>query len=222
MISFEELKEIIARLRAKDGCPWDREQTHESLKRCMIEEAYESVEAITVATETGNYENLCEELGDMLLQIMLHSQIAGEEGHFTLEEVIDRLGQKMIYRHPHVFGKRNAMNTDNVLATWEELKGKEKGHSTEIPKAFPALLRMEKVLKKMDRQYRSSTKEESMQLLSEELTELEEINENEKEQTGYLVGKMLRELVNIARLSGVQAEEALAKECERFLSLKTD
>ena len=103
--TFEELHAIIATLRSEQGCPWDRAQTHESLKSTTLEEAYEVIQAVTDLTETNNPSNLKEELGDLLLQIMLHSQIAEEKAEFTLEDVIDGLARKMIRRHPHVFGK---------------------------------------------------------------------------------------------------------------------
>ena len=126
MESFDELKEIIHRLRAKDGCPWDREQTHASLKPSCIEEAAEVLCGINVYDETGNPENLKEELGDLLLQVMMHAEIAEEEGIFTLDDVICGIRDKMIRRHPHVFGTASVSNSDEVLVNWEAIKAKEK------------------------------------------------------------------------------------------------
>lgn len=124
--TFQEFRDIIARLRAKDGCLWDREQTHASLEPCMIEEAAELVSAVRIYDKTGSYGNMCEELGDVLLQVMMHSIIAEEEGFFTIEDVITGVSKKMIRRHPHVFGTAEAEDSDAVLRNWAEIKKKEK------------------------------------------------------------------------------------------------
>ena len=113
-------------LRGKDGCPWDREQTHESLKTCLINESAEVLAAIDIYNGTGDSENLCEELGDLLLQVVLHTQIASEEGLFSIEDVIQRAGEKMIRRHPHVFASENAGTSAEVLVKWEDIKKLEK------------------------------------------------------------------------------------------------
>lgn len=126
--TFDELKEIVARLRAEDGCPWDREQTHESLIPCMTNEAQEVVEAI----QKGDLENLCEELGDVLLQVLMHSQIARELGEFTLENVIDTVSRKMIRRHPHVFGDAMARTPEECLQLWEQVKAEERARKNKI------------------------------------------------------------------------------------------
>ena len=120
--SYEDFLEIIARLRAPDGCPWDREQTHESLKKCLLEEADEVIEAI----DKKDYENLCEELGDVLLQIVMHAQIASEEGRFTMEDVIQGVSEKMIRRHPHVFGDIKVSSVEEGLDLWNAIKKQEK------------------------------------------------------------------------------------------------
>ena len=120
--TFEELKEIIARLRAEDGCPWDRAQTHESLKPCLTDEAEEVLQAI----DRGDMDNLCEELGDVLLQVMLHSRIAEEEGAFPVDDVISYLCRKMIRRHPHVFGGESYGTAEESKARWDEIKRMEK------------------------------------------------------------------------------------------------
>ena len=126
MDSFDRLKDVVRRLRAEDGCPWDREQTHESLKPAVIEEAAEVICGVNVLGKTGNPENLKEELGDLLLQVLMHSQIAEEEGYFTLDDVIAGITDKMIRRHPHVFGKEKVSTSAEVLVNWEEIKKKEK------------------------------------------------------------------------------------------------
>ncbi len=140
MKSFDDLKNIVARLRAEDGCPWDREQTHSSLKAECLEEAAEVICGINMLEATGNPENLKEELGDLLLQVMMHAQIAEEEGIFTLEDVVKGISEKMIRRHPHVFGKVTVSGSDEVLFNWEQIKaGENEGKATVslfLPQAF--------------------------------------------------------------------------------------
>lgn len=126
MTKFEKFKEIIARLRAKDGCPWDREQTHMSLKPACIEEAAEVICGINIFEQTGNADNLKEELGDLLLQVVMHAQIAEEEGLFTMDDVIQGISDKMIRRHPHVFGEETVSDSGEVLTRWADIKKQEK------------------------------------------------------------------------------------------------
>lgn len=126
MDEFTRFRNIIARLRAKDGCPWDIEQTHTSLKAACIEEAAEVICGINIYDQTGNSDNLQEELGDLLLQIVMHSQIAEEEGLFTIDDVIKGVTEKMIRRHPHVFGEVTVSNSGEVLENWAAIKAKEK------------------------------------------------------------------------------------------------
>ena len=145
---FDELVRLMARLRAPDGCPWDRKQTHESLKPYLVEEAYEVLETI----DRGHSDRLREELGDLLLQILFHTQIGAEQGTFTIEEVMQRLAEKLVRRHPHVFGspdeKDRPANAEEVLGRWEEIKRNERQRTGErgsildgVPKTLPALLR---------------------------------------------------------------------------------
>ena len=124
--ALNHLVQVIARLRAEDGCPWDREQTHVSLKAACVEEAAEVVGGINILEQTGNAENLKEELGDLLLQVVMHAQIAEEEGLFTLEDVMRGITDKMIRRHPHVFGSAAVSGSDEVLVNWAEIKKQEK------------------------------------------------------------------------------------------------
>ena len=126
MTEFESFQQIIARLRAEDGCPWDREQTHMSLKPACIEEAAEVICGINILDQTGDPANLKEELGDLLLQVVMHAQIAEEEGLFTMEDVIKDISEKMIRRHPHVFGETVAADSAEVLENWDKIKKKEK------------------------------------------------------------------------------------------------
>lgn len=126
MNEFDRLKQIIARLRGEDGCPWDREQTHVSLKPACMEEAAEVVCGINILEDTGNGDNLKEELGDLLLQVVLHAQIAEEEGIFTLEDVCRGISEKMVRRHPHVFGRETVNQSGEVVTRWNDIKKAEK------------------------------------------------------------------------------------------------
>ncbi|MDD3279126.1 MAG: MazG family protein [Lachnospiraceae bacterium] len=214
--TFEEFCGIIERLRGKDGCPWDRIQTHESLIPCMVEEAYEVVEGVHILSETGEAFNLCEELGDVLMQVVMHSAIAEEEGLFTLSDVTDGISRKMIHRHPHVFEKAGEARD------WEELKREEKKAQTpqeeleHIPKAFPALIRTQKVLKKVDHFYGyGQDKEKSISKAKENLERLQdECFTGDAEE---LLGETFLELVNYSRILGVNSEQALEKSLEKLL-----
>lgn len=137
MESFDELKEVIRRLRAVDGCPWDREQTHSSLKPACIEEACEVIGGISAYEATGNPENFKEELGDLLLQVVMHAQIAEEEGIFDINDVILGITEKMIRRHPHVFGDAKAGTSQEVLTNWEEIKLQEKVGKEDMSRFMP-------------------------------------------------------------------------------------
>lgn len=149
MKQFDEFVEVIRMLRSENGCPWDKEQTHESLKPCMIEEAYEVVDSI----DKKDIANLREELGDVLLQVVMHSVIAEEQKEFTIEDVIQEVSDKMVHRHPHVFGTTKVSNSEDVLKNWEQLKQEEKKETTisesiqRIPIALPANIRATKVQK---------------------------------------------------------------------------
>lgn len=120
--TYEELLQIVAELRSEHGCPWDRKQTHESMIKCLREESEEVVQAI----ENQDDENLCEELGDVMLQVLMHSQIAAEENRFTIEDVVDMLAKKLVRRHPHVFGGQKALTAEEGLASWNAIKEQEK------------------------------------------------------------------------------------------------
>lgn len=150
MECFEELNEVVKRLRAKDGCPWDREQTHMSLKAPCMEEAAEVICGINILEDTGNADNLKEELGDLLLQVMMHAAIAEEEGLFTIEDVIGCITDKMIRRHPHVFGEVTVADSGEVLRNWEDIKKAEKDDNAvdEIPYLFAAFDESEQLIEK--------------------------------------------------------------------------
>lgn len=148
--NFDDLCQIIARLRAPDGCPWDREQTHLSLKKHMIEEAYEAAEAF----ESGNGAKMADELGDVLLQVVLHAQIGSESDEFTIDDVTEAICNKMIVRHPHIFGDVKVSSSAEVLGNWDDIKRRERGQKTVfeemegVSSALPALTRGEKIYKK--------------------------------------------------------------------------
>lgn len=137
MESFDELKEVVSTLRSENGCPWDREQTHASLKAACIEEAAEVICGINILEATGRSDNLKEELGDLLLQVLMHAQIAEEEGLFTLDDVVCGIKDKMIRRHPHVFGNAKAENPEEVIKNWNTIKADEKsGREDELDYLF--------------------------------------------------------------------------------------
>lgn len=140
MTEFERLQEIIAQLRGENGCPWDREQTHVSLKPACVEEAAEVVCGINILEKTGDAENLKEELGDLLLQVVMHAQIAEEENLFTMDDVIRGISEKMIRRHPHVFGTTEVQNSQEVLVNWESIKKREKKGKSGRGRTFRRLL----------------------------------------------------------------------------------
>lgn len=222
--TWEDFRGIIARLRAPEGCPWDREQTHESLRGCMIEEAYEAVEGIRILSETGKSENLREELGDVLMQVVLHSQIAEEEGLFSLDDVVDGISRKMIYRHPHVFGQVQAETSDQVLHNWEELKKKEKGNPTPeediaaVPRCLPALIRTQKIQKKLEKYYGAFQNDaDSHREAAEALEALG--REDDPVKAKELAGELLIKVSNLLRLKGISGEESLADALENLLKI---
>lgn len=216
--TYEEFLDIIKALRAPDGCPWDREQTHESLRPCMLEEAYEFLSSVRIWEETGSADNMCEELGDLLLQIVMHSEIAREEGLFTMEDVVNEISRKMVRRHPHVFGTTEVEGVSDVLNNWDDIKKKEKEGKTwietplrEIPKEQPALTRASKVLKKVHKVYEPILDYEvSLDKLSASIEALKERGKDipaddlEKE-----MGMMLMELSAIAAEKKIYSEQLL-------------
>lgn len=216
--TYEDFLEIIKALRAPEGCPWDREQTHDSLRPCMLEEAYEFISSVRIWEETGSADNMCEELGDLLLQIVMHSEIADEEGLFTMEDVVDEISRKMVRRHPHVFGTTEVTGVADILNNWDDIKKKEKEGKTwietplrEIPKEQPALTRASKVLKKVNKVYEPILDyDASLDRLGESLEALKaggsEISQEVLEKE---MGKMLMELSAIAAERKIYSEQLL-------------
>lgn len=220
--TFEELKKIIAQLRAKDGCPWDREQTHKSLRQCMLEEAYEAADAI----DNDDTENLKEELGDLLLQVYMHAQIAEENGEFTLDDVVDGIARKMVRRHPHVFGHVKAENSEAVLDNWEAIKKNEKGQKSaadslkSVAKALPANIRAAKVQKKAAASgYDFSGVDDVKKKVYEELSELEEaMSQGHMENIDKEFGDVMFSMINLARFLKINAENSLTNATEKFIN----
>jgi MazG family protein len=214
------LQEIVARLRAPDGCPWDREQTHTSLRPLLVEECYEVLDAI----ERSDDANLREELGDVLLHIAMHAQMASERGAFSLEEVAITVCEKMIRRHPHVFGDKLAADSDAVLRQWEQIKRAEKGGVAgvldNLTASLPALLKAQTAQKKASRVgFDWPDIEPVFAKFSEEIAEVREaIAENDPSGLESEVGDLLFTAVNLARKLGVDAETALAGSTNRFIS----
>ena len=224
--TYEEFLEIIRTLRGENGCPWDKVQTHESLKPCMTEEAAELLASIRIYEKTGNPENMIEELGDVLLQVVLHAQIASEEGLFTMADVVDGVSRKMVRRHPHVFGTGNADTPEEVLTNWEEIKKEEKKDKDwvesplrEIPQELPALTRAAKVLKKADKYYgQGSTYEQDVDALQEAVEALRACKpEAYSKELERILADMLMRLSDIARIGKISHEQALTDRIEDLI-----
>ena len=215
-----DLVNLIRTLRSEDGCPWDREQTHESIKNQLLEECYEVVDAI----EKDDIDLLIEELGDVLLHVIFHAVIGEEDGYFNLSDVVDGVCNKMIYRHPHVFSNAIADTSEDVLKNWDDIKSQEKKFNTiseeidAIANALPALLKAHKVQKKVARVgFDFENALEAAAKVKEELNEiLNEYNSNNMERIIDEVGDLLFACVNLARLLKVDEEEALNKASKKF------
>ena len=222
MEKFDKFVEILKTLRSDHGCPWDREQTHKSLRQNLIEEAYEVIESI----DNDDNANLREELGDVLLQIVMHSVIAEEENAFTIEDVIDEVSEKMIRRHPHVFGDVEADTSEEVLKNWDAIKKQEKQEKTigesmqRIPKALPANIRAEKVQKKAAKVgFDFSNYKEALEKVYEELRELEEAKTTENtSEIEEEFGDLLFALVNLSRFLQINAENSLTNATNKFIN----
>ena len=218
---FDSLVAVMARLRDPvSGCPWDREQTHHSLRKYVIEEAYEVVEAI----DGGDPSKLTEELGDLVLQVVFHAQLASEAGQFTISDVTRSIVEKLIRRHPHVFGDLNVSGSDQVLVNWEKIKRGEPGYEDRtsildgIPPALPALMRALEVSKRVVKVgFEWPTVSEVLDKVEEEIRELRvEIAAGEITRAGDELGDLLFTLVNVARHLKIDPEDALRRMTQRF------
>ncbi|MFO7610931.1 MAG: nucleoside triphosphate pyrophosphohydrolase [Clostridia bacterium] len=218
---FNDLLEIMQKLRSPGGCPWDREQTHVSLKRYMVEEAYEALEAI----DSGNDAKISEELGDVLLQVVFHSQIAMEENRFDAGDVVDGICRKLIERHTHVFGDVIAKTPDEVLKNWDKIKNKAKGLEShterifDIPKNYPALLRSLKIQEKAAKAgFDWDSVDGAVQKTLEEIGEVVKARDGgDRQEIEAEIGDLLFSLVNVSRFLKVEPETALQSTADRFV-----
>lgn len=219
--TIEDLRMVVELLRSPEGCPWDREQTHESIRRNFIEEVYEAVDTIDRADLAG----MREELGDVLFQVVFHARIAEEDGWFDLEDVCDEICRKMILRHPHVFGEQVTAPDGTALRDWEAIKDRthERKSAEEalraIPRTLPALMRADKLGSKSRKLgFDCADVPEAMEKVSEELAEVQDALSGGKPSTvEEEFGDLLLAVVNAARLAGVDAEQSLERACEKYL-----
>ncbi len=220
--NINDLVEIMRLLRAPGGCPWDAEQTHESIKKNLIEEAYEVIEAINKQDNVL----LCEELGDLLMQVIFHSCMEDEKGVFNFGDVCDGICKKLIERHPHVFGETEISGVDDVLTNWDNIKRKTKGQKTttqsmlSVPRELPALMRATKLQKKAaDVGFDWSDVSGALDKLQEEIDELRQAVENkDSENMSEELGDVLFSAVNVSRFIKSDAEEALTAASDKFLA----
>ncbi len=221
MTSFQQLTDIVKKLRGPNGCPWDKAQTHKTLTPFAIEESFELEQAI----ENGDVENIKEELGDLLFQTVLHAQIASDENNFNIDDVIKNLNEKMIRRHPHVFSDVKVKDQFEVLKNWEEIKSEEKKLNNnistsvfDIPKTFPALLRAQKIGKKTQKlDFDWTSAQEVSKKVEEELLELKEAVESKVQKNiEEEMGDLLFTVVQWARHLHVDAEKSLRQANDKF------
>lgn len=217
---FEDLLQIMKMLRAPGGCPWDREQTHKSIRQNFIEETYEVIEAI----DTEDRELLKEELGDVLLQVVFHSEMESEVGSFDINDVCDGICKKLIVRHPHIFADVKADTTDEVLSNWDKIKMQTKSQKTQsdamdsVSKSLPSLMRSEKLQKKAAKVgFDWPDVSGALQKVEEETQELKKaIEDGDKKGMEEKLGDLLFSVVNVSRFLRVDSEEALYHACDKF------
>jgi len=216
---FDDLTEIMRILRSKDGCPWDKEQTHKSIRNNFIEEVYEAVEAI----DNGDSELLKEELGDILLQIVFHAQISEEKKEFDINDVCDGICKKLIFRHPHIFADITrtpfvtANTSEQVLSNWENIKIKEKGYADtkeyleSVAKSLPALMRAEKIQKRLLKRKAAENlgNDDIIQKLKCDIDELENAKNNETNNISELIGRTIYDIVRFSCVYNINPEQSL-------------
>ncbi len=220
--SIEDLREIMRILRSPEGCPWDREQNHASIKKSLIEETYEVIEAINKEDDGL----LCEELGDVLLQVVFHAQLADERNAFGFDEITDGICKKLIERHPHVFGDIKVGNSAEVLVNWEQIKSQSKNRKTQtdkmlsVPRELPALMRSTKLQEKAAKVgFDWENADGAFDKIDEEARELKEAYKSgESEHIKEELGDLLFSVVNVSRFLDVDAEEALTLSADKFLN----
>lgn len=219
--TMNDFLKIVEILRSPEGCPWDKAQTHESIRANFIEETYEAIEAI----DTRDTALLREELGDVLLQVALHAQMEKEQGHFSFENVVNEVAQKLVYRHPHVFGDVSASNEEEALKSWDDAKKASKEQKTttqvlqSVSRALPALIRSEKVQKKAAKAgFDWPDVQGAMEKVSEELSEVRSAAASGNQEACMdEVGDLLFAAVNVARFLHAEPEEALTRSCDKFI-----
>lgn len=213
--SFDDLCNLVSVLRSEDGCPWDREQTNKSIRNCIIDETYEFIEGL----DNDDNALMCEELGDVLFQVIFHSDIKKDEKVFDINSVIDGICKKMILRHPHVFGDINVKNSSEVLVNWENIKNDEKHRKTpyeqldSVAKSLPSLMRCQKLQSKAEKNSLTE-KSDFNNLIDSAKNELDKLKDNKNAQG---IGNLLFHICSIARSLDVDAEETLYIENEKFL-----
>jgi len=212
---FDNLVAIIAKLRAPDGCPWDKEQTHQSLRENLLSETYEVLSAL----DGVDKDKLCEELGDLLLQIVLHAQIAKDDHEFEIGDVIKRINEKLIHRHPHIFGKTKVKDAKEVMHNWEALKKEERQEGASIlegvPPEMPALAYAHEISKRTVRVgFEWENIEGVLDKLAEEVKEIKDADSQAEKEDEF--GDLLFTLVNVARWEGIDAETALRQANRKF------
>lgn len=216
---YADLLEIIRLLRSEDGCPWDKAQTHKSIRRGLLEEAYEAAEAI----DNDDPVLLKEELGDVLMQVVFHADIEKDAGHFDMDDVCDGVVKKLLFRHPHVFGAAHEDSPESVLVSWDKLKRREKGQKTTadaldaVARSLPGLWRAEKLQKKAaDAGFDWPDVQGALDKLDEETAELRQAVAENGDVSGEL-GDVLFAAVKVGRFCGVDPEEAITLTCEKFI-----
>lgn len=218
---FSDFIRLIAFLRSEKGCPWDREQTHESIKMNLLEEAYELYEAL----ESADEDHLIEELGDVLMQVLFHSRIAEEAGRFNIDTVSDLACKKLVHRHPHVFSNVNVSGSDEVLQNWDRIKRLERGHQNEhsamsgISPALPALMRAQKIQSRAGKiGFDWPLAQDAFLKLQEEVLELKDgLDNDDRENIAEELGDIIFSAVNVARFYDLDTEDIVLKSCEKFI-----
>ena len=210
----QDLVEIVRMLRSENGCPWDKVQTHQSIRADLIEEAYETADAI----DNDSSVDMCEELGDLLLQVVFHSVIAEETDEFNLSKVADGICKKLILRHPHVFSTVKADTPEQVLENWDKIKMQEKNQVDltdtlkSVPKAFPSLMRAQKLQKRAAKAGKASC--DSADAMNDLV---KSFNDFQNEKNAENLGDMLLSVTKVAHSCGINAEQELASSCDRFI-----
>ena len=215
---FDDLLEIVKKLRGEGGCPWDMEQTHQSIKQSIIEEGYELIETL----DNEDWENVADESGDLLLQVVFHAQIGKEKGEYNIDDVINAVCRKLIHRHPHVFGDVKVKDSNEVLANWNQIKRDDRGQKTvaqdmeEVSKYLPSLMRAQKIQSKAEKGgYVFSEPVFAAESIANLLNVM--LGNAEPEIAEKYIGKVLFETVSVAKKMGIDAETALNRQIETFI-----